>query len=257
MRTKFQVILLCVVGMFAMSANSADIVLIIDDMGNTRRDAEAFSLPSEVTFSILPHTPLSKKFAQRALTQNRDIMLHIPMESLAGNRLGPGALTSSMHPHLLRETLEEAIDSVPNAIGVNNHMGSKLTQLTLPMRTTMDVLFERNLFFVDSKTTRYSKAINIAEQKGVLHVSRHIFLDHFAESKHIDNQFKRLVRIAKKYGTAIGIGHPYPQTVNYLKSSLPLLSDENVRLIPISKVIKIQQIALRAKTEDSPQLTME
>lgn len=222
---------------------AADIALIIDDMGNTKQDAVAFDLPAEVAFSILPHTHLSRAFSERAASQQREVMLHIPMEALAGNSLGPGALLSTMHPDTIRKTLQEALLTVPHAVGVNNHMGSKLTQLTLPMTTTMDFLQQQELFFVDSRTTRFSKAARIAKQKGVLSGKRNVFLDHFAETRHIDNQFKRLIRIAKKYDQAIGIAHPYPQSMAYLKQALPLLKEQGIRLIPPSEVLQIRHLA--------------
>ena len=235
---------------------SAEIALIIDDMGNAKRDADAFSLPKEVAFSILPHKPLSLTFSNKAASQQREVMLHIPMESLAGKRLGPGALTSDMHPVTIHEVLQSALATVPHATGVNNHMGSKLTQLTLPMSATMEFLQTNQLFFVDSRTTRFSKANNIALQKGVLSGKRNVFLDHFAEQKHIDMQFKRLIRLAKKYDKAIGIAHPYPQTLQYLEQALTDLESEGVVLVPPSTLLEGQQLA-RNEQKNKPEVVVE
>ena len=242
--------------MLAGSAHSAEIALIIDDMGNKNKDADAFVLPKEVAFSILPHKPLSQSFSYQAADQQREVMLHIPMESLAGNRLGPGALTSEMHPLTIRQVLTDALATVPHAIGVNNHMGSKLTQLTLPMTATMEFLQSNQLFFVDSRTTRFSKARNIALQKGVPSGRRNVFLDHFAEQKHIDLQFKRLIRLAKKYDKAIGIAHPYPQTIKYLENALADLEAEGVTLVPPSRLLEGQRI-VRNQTDDAANLSTE
>ncbi|MFT5674174.1 MAG: polysaccharide deacetylase 2 family uncharacterized protein YibQ [Paraglaciecola sp.] len=222
-------------------ALAADIALIIDDMGNKTQDAQAFELPSEVTFSILPHKTLSQPYSLRAEQQQREVMLHIPMESLGGKRLGPGGITSDMGPSLITQLLSQALLTVPNAVGVNNHMGSKLTQLTLPMSVTMEFLHKRGLYFVDSRTTRYSKAENIAKQKGVLSTKRNVFLDHVADYEHIDAQFKRLIYLAKKYGQAVGIGHPYPQSMQYLKAHLPTLAAQGIRLVPLSDLLHEQQ----------------
>jgi polysaccharide deacetylase 2 family uncharacterized protein YibQ len=229
-------------------ALAADIALIIDDIGNKRQDAQAFELPSEVTFSILPHKPLSQLYSLRAEQQQREVMLHIPMESLNGNRLGPGGITSDMRPSLITQLLSEALLTVPNAVGVNNHMGSKLTQLTLPMSVTMEFLYKRGLYFVDSRTTRFSKAESIAKQKGVLSTKRNVFLDHVADYEHIDAQFKRLIRLAKKHGQALGIGHPYPQSMQYLKAHLPTLASQGIRLVPLSYLLHEQQRLARLAT---------
>ncbi|GAC16091.1 divergent polysaccharide deacetylase family protein [Aliiglaciecola lipolytica] len=222
---------------------AAEIALIIDDMGNTQRDEAAFSLPKEVTFSILPLTHLSQKFSKKAATQQREVMLHIPMESLAGKRLGPGALTADMSPESIRHTLAQALMSVPDAIGVNNHMGSKLTQLSLPMNVTMEFLIEHRLFFVDSRTTRYSKALKIAQQNGVLSAGRNVFLDNDNRPEKIDAQFQRLIRLAKKYGYAVGIAHPYPQTIEYLQKALLPAEQLDVELVTISELLQTQHLA--------------
>ena len=236
---------LCCLSFSAQSVKTPKIALIIDDMGNTSRDSAAFSLPTEVAFSILPLTRLSQSYSRQATQQNRDVMLHIPMESLAGNKLGPGAITADMSTLSIRTTLTQALASVPDAIGVNNHMGSKLTQLSGPMNTTMQFLVEHQLFFVDSRTTRYSKAERIANDTGVMSLRRNVFLDHNATHEQIDQQFQRLLRLAKKYGFAVGIAHPYPQTVSYLEGALVNLSDHGVQLIALSELMHTQQIARR------------
>lgn len=230
---------------------ATQIALIIDDMGNKAQDADAFALPNTVTFAILPHTPFSTTYSERSAMQAREVMLHIPMESLGSRALGPGAITSEMHPHIIEDELSRALESVPHAVGLNNHMGSKLTQLTLPMKTTMSFLQRRNLYFVDSRTTRFSKAADIATEYGIDVASRNVFLDHQASPAFIDGQFKRLVRIAKKYGSAVGIGHPYPETIEYLKNNLAALSEQNIRLVAVSELFDSPQIAKVAKETDA------
>jgi polysaccharide deacetylase 2 family uncharacterized protein YibQ len=235
---------------------AANIALIIDDIGNKRQDAQAFELPSEVTFSILPHKPLSTPFSLRAEQQQREVMLHIPMESLTGRAMGPGGISSDMYPNTIKQSLIDALLTVPNAMGVNNHMGSKLTQLTLPMSVTMEFLQKRGLYFVDSRTTRFSKAEFIAKQKGVLSTKRNVFLDHVVSHEHIDKQFQRLLRLAKKHGQAVGIGHPYPQSMQYLRENLPKLASQGIRLVPLSDLLHEQQrLANLSKTPDNINLS--
>ena len=233
---------------FGQTASAAEIALIIDDIGNNAQDIDAFVLPSEVTFAILPHTPYSISFSQLAEQQQREVMLHIPMESLSGKALGPGALTSAMLPADIKAHLAAAHKSVPNAIAINNHMGSKLTQLTLPMTATMEYLHDKGMYFVDSRTTRYSRAEHIAKQIGVPNLHRHVFLDHFPEPRHIAMQFKRLRNLANKHGRAVGIAHPYPQTLRFLKTKLPQLKKQGFRLVTLSEVMQGEenQMAMQA-----------
>lgn len=241
MTLRFSLLIICLLSLPAYAGN---IALIIDDMGYRKQDADAFVLPAEVTFAILPHTPYSTAYAKKAAAQNRDVMLHMPMEALAGNKLGPGALTAAMDNQAIQQKLDAALSSVPHAIGLNNHMGSKLTQLTLPMRATMDFLRQQQLFFIDSRTTRYSKANKIASRFGVPNTHRQVFLDHFQNEKHMQAQFDRLIRIARKYQNAIGIAHPYPETLSFLQKNLPLLQDMGIRLIPISVLMREKALAL-------------
>jgi polysaccharide deacetylase 2 family uncharacterized protein YibQ len=206
-------------------------------MGNNKKDALAFALPSNVTFAILPNKALSKTFSSRAAAQQREVMLHMPMESLAGNNQEKNVLLSSMKPKQIVQTLRNALSTVPHAVGVNNHMGSRLTQLTLHMSVTMEFLSEKGLFFVDSRTTRYSKAETIAKKSGVLSAKRNVFLDHTPSTEQIDKQFNRLLRLSKKYGFAVGIAHPYPQTLEYLQVHLTTLQQHGIKLVKMSDIL--------------------
>lgn len=225
--------LLCI----SFSARPSQIALIIDDMGNNKQDALAFELPANVAFAILPHKALSTTFSQRAAAQQREVMLHMPMESLAGNNQEKNVLLSSMPPQQIVQTLKTALSTVPHAVGVNNHMGSRLTQLTVPMSVTMEFLSEQGLFFVDSRTTKYSKAEVIAKKNGVLSTKRNVFIDHTPSPEQIDKQFHRLLRLSKKYGYAVGIAHPYPQTLEYLKVNLDLLEQQGITLVKLSDLM--------------------
>ncbi|XOV79798.1 MAG: divergent polysaccharide deacetylase family protein [Aestuariibacter sp.] len=231
-------LILCFFLLFFSPVKGNEITIIIDDMGNSESDYRAFDLPKEVVFSVLPHTPYSSAFSQLAERQNREVMLHMPMEALSQAELGPGGIDSSMTRDIIQQTILRAHRSVPNAIGMNNHMGSKLTQLTFPMQATMEYLAEHRMFFIDSKTTRYSRAEDIARQNGVPVGHRHVFLDHLADRRHIQFQFARLKRIAKKYGFAVGIAHPHDVTIDYLKQQLPQLQDHGLALVTMGDALQ-------------------
>ncbi len=97
-------------------------------------------MPGAITYSILPHTPYGKTIAVKANAKHKDVMLHIPMEAENGKKLGPGGLTSTMKQHEITASLQASLAEIPFAIGINNHMGSHLTQLDEPMRWTMNFL---------------------------------------------------------------------------------------------------------------------
>jgi polysaccharide deacetylase 2 family uncharacterized protein YibQ len=214
----------------------SQIAIIIDDIGNKRADSDAFSLPKKVTFSILPHTPFSSEFSTYSYHQGREVMLHMPMESLHGEALGEGGLLASMYPEEVEKKLLLALKSVPHATGVNNHMGSKLTQITLQMNAVMQVLNNNNLYFIDSRTTKFTKAHIIAQQHGVATAERNVFLDHYASEAYLEKQFEQLIIEARLNGSVIGIAHPHKVTISFLQLKLANLPDD-IELISVSEYL--------------------
>lgn len=215
------------------------ITIIIDDLGYNRRGMEeSLALPVEVTLAILPHTPYSKKTAHAATEQERTIMLHVPMENERELKLGPGGLYRNMEEAELKETLKEGIESVPGISGINNHMGSLLTQDVEKMKWVMEVIQPMDLFFVDSLTSPNSVALAKANKFNLTTTIRDVFLDNVQEEKAIDRQFRRLLAIARKRGKALAIGHPYPSTMSYLSKRLAELDDDGIRLVSIAEYVE-------------------
>ena len=218
----------------AAQEKPARIAIVIDDIGYRDSDKQALLLPGEITYSILPHTPYGKKIAVKANANHKDVLLHIPMEAENGKKLGPGGLTSTMNKVEVTTRLHEALTEIPFAIGINNHMGSHLTQLAEPMSWTMGFLKKHHLLFLDSKTSPYSKASIIAEQMGVPVKGRHIFLDNHLTESYINKQFQALIKYAQTQHVAIAIAHPHPETIQALLRLIPTLQQNNIELVPLS-----------------------
>jgi len=191
----------------AFAFDSDKIAIVIDDIGYRATDKLALSLPKQVTFSVLPHTPFGRSLAEQGNKQNREILLHVPMESINNLTLGPGALTANMSEQSVQSSLAASIADIPHVIGVNNHMGSKLTQMSEPMGWTMQFLKENDLFFLDSKTSQYSQAEYIAQQAGIPSLHRNIFLDNEINEAYIEKQFLKLIRMSKRDGIVVAIAH--------------------------------------------------
>ncbi len=213
------------------------IAIIIDDIGYQKADLKLIDLPYPLTFAVLPHTPYGNKAAKHAFLQQKDIMLHMPMQASNGKAPGPGALTGEMNKQQVQQTLQDALADIPYAIGINNHMGSYYTELGEPMAWTMEYLRKRHLFFVDSLTTAKSQAGKYARQYGVTNLSRQVFLDNEQDEAAIARQFEILLRIARKRNSAIAIAHPYPETYNFLRKNLPKLQQQGVQLVSISQLL--------------------
>jgi polysaccharide deacetylase 2 family uncharacterized protein YibQ len=217
------------------------LVIVIDDIGNNKSlDTRAAQLPGAVTIAILPHTPFSKSIAELAHANNKEIMLHAPMESLHDKPLGDGALTKDLSEEEFKNILQGNIDSIPHVVGLNNHMGSSLTQDEASMHLVMQTIQKNNLYFLDSKTTPRSVAAKLAQEYKISHVSRNIFLDNEETFEHIDAAFKSAIKISHKTGFAVVIGHPYPSTIKYLENALPELEKQGISLISLSELLIAQ-----------------
>ena len=214
-------------------------VLIIDDLGYHHGiGMDMIALPGKVNLAVLPHTPYSTKLARAGHLAGKEIMLHAPMSNSGGMPLGPGGLTPTLSEAAFTRTLEEDIDAIPHVRGINNHMGSELTTMPQQMAWVMETLLRRELYFVDSRTSPRTIAGKTADQFAVPYLSRSVFLDNEATKDAIGRQFRALVRRAEHKGLAVGIGHPYAATADYLKTALPGLRCRGIRLALVSEVLQ-------------------
>ena len=215
--------------------------IIIDDIGNRLElGRRAVNLP--VTGSFLPHTTHLGLLAEEARALRREIILHTPMQSIHGKRLGPGGITVDMSSLELTRTMRDNFASVPNARGLSNHMGSLLTRHPGQMQLIMESLRSNGgEFFVDSVTTSRSVAYKVARENHIPTSKRNVFLDHHRDVERVRRQFELLVERAKRRGTALGIGHPYPETMAVLEQELPRLAARGVDLVTTTRLIELER----------------
>ncbi len=214
--------------------------IIIDDVGNSLENGQdIINLPATLTISILPKTTYAKQLARLAAKNNKEVMLHLPMQSVEHHQRSPGTLDLHMTRNEFRKQLHLDLNSVPYIRGVNNHMGSLLTRHPGHMSWLMDELSQRGgLYFVDSKTTRKSIAEKIAVEYKIPNLSRDFFLDPDHEKNTLRTQFDRFIQKANQRGYALAIAHPYPETIKFLKAHLDELQQHGIKLIPVSKLIR-------------------
>lgn len=219
-------------------ASYAKLAIIIDDLGNSLRSGlDAIALPGPVSFAVMPHRKHSQTLAERAGRLGKDVLLHAPMSTQNGRKLGAGALRQELGEKAFKDKLRFALHSIPYIKGMNNHMGSLLTTQQKPMTWVMQVLEQEQLFFVDSRTHAQSVAFISAQQHGLKSAQRDVFLDNEIDLEHIHQQFKKALAIAQQYGSAIIIGHPYDESIYYLKHVLPQLKQSQVKLYSISDLL--------------------
>ncbi|MGD8470604.1 MAG: divergent polysaccharide deacetylase family protein [Desulfobacteraceae bacterium] len=215
------------------------VALIIDDLGYDKKIAQKFAqLNVTLTFSILPHSPFQQPIARLARSKGLEIMIHMPMEPVEYPQVdpGPGTLLTSMSPDELIDQLDQNLDTLPGAKGVNNHMGSRMTSESSQMYQIFSVLKKRGLYFIDSRTTAESLCEPSARLFQIPFAQRDVFIDHLLEPDFIRKQIKELIRIAKKNGEAVGIMHPHSMTIKVLQEMMPELKKQ-VHLVPASTVV--------------------
>ena len=218
----------------AAPAGKAYMSIIIDDLGQSpNRDSRTLALPGPVTMAIMPDTPHATDFARQAHKAGKTVILHMPMDPATG--------PYAWHPGIAGEELARRLDSallkVPYAAGINNHMGSRMTAQREPMAWLMGELQRRHLFFVDSRTSAATVAAAEAQAQGLAHVSRDVFLDDVRTTEAIAGQLQQGVALAHKQGSAVLIGHPYPQTLEVLARELPRLKSQGITLLGLPQRI--------------------
>lgn len=219
------------------------IAIVIDDMGKHMDVGQrVLALPGPVACAFLPREKHTFKLAEQANRHGREVLLHLPMDSVDGRPLDDGAVTLEMTKSQFVGTVLDNLRRVPHVIGVNNHMGSLLTRHPGHMRWLMEAMHRQDpLFFVDSRTTTATVALQVAEENGIPGIRRNVFLDNSPDEKDIAFQFDRLVALAREQGSALAIGHPYPQTLAVLEQRLPQLEWQGVRLASVRELIERQQ----------------
>jgi uncharacterized protein len=223
---------------------TAELAIILDDLGHDRSAADSLlALPFPLTISVLPHLPLSTETAEEAYRRGDQIMLHLPMESQSEGEGSEGAipepleLRSGNTQSQVAAALDGMLETVPHAVGVNNHQGSRATADPALMQALMPALRAKGLFFIDSRTTAATVAYDTAERTGVRAASRKVFLDDTPTREAVLAQLDLAARDALRDGSAIAIGHPHPATIAALAEGVPGLEARGIRLVFASDLV--------------------
>jgi polysaccharide deacetylase 2 family uncharacterized protein YibQ len=221
------------------SADLPRLAIILDDLGSDRSAAESiFAMPYPLTISILPYHEHSREIADEALRRGYQVMLHLPMQSVANEAPEKQELRPGMPAAEVQQLLGEMVASVPNAVGMNNHQGSQATSDPALMEELMPAVRNLNLFYVDSRTTAATVAFDTAKRYGVPAAFRNVpFLDDVQEVSAVRKQLQLALRGAKEKKSAIAIGHAHPATLEALREFLPAAHENGVQLVFVSELV--------------------
>lgn len=217
----------------------AKLAIILDDLGNDRGVAEEiFDLPYALTISVLPNHEHSQEIAKEAERRGYQVMLHLPMQAVAAEKPESQELRQGMPAKEVSKLVNEFLQDVPGAVGVNNHQGSEATSDPALMRALMPVLRDHQLFYIDSRTTAATVAYETAQSSRVPSAFRNVpFLDDVAEVGAVRKQLELALRGAREKGAAVAIGHPHPATLQALREVLPNAQSEGVHLAFASELV--------------------
>jgi uncharacterized protein len=222
-------------------SNDVLVALIIDDFGpsTNRETIRGFiDLPYDITISIIPGNDRSVSIGQEVSKAGKDVFIHLPMEPKEPASMDERDMVYASDDHSRLETVfSRVLKDLPQAVGLNNHMGSRAMADTLFLKNLAVALKSRDLVFVDSRTDKEFFSIGIMRKAGVSATSRDIFLDYAIDTVIIEDQFARLIRIARKRGWAVGIGHVKQETLEVLQRKLPIYENEGIKFVFVRDLI--------------------
>lgn len=216
------------------------VAIVIDDLGYDLTTIDRFeTIGQDLTMALIPNRPQSDHLYER-LKDNRELIIHMPMEPQGYPGIDPGknALLTDMSRREIRRHVRRTLRRYPEAVGLNNHMGSAFTSKPEALRPVLEVLKQENRFYLDSNTTSDSAGPQLARELGLPHGTNHVFLDNTRDRTSIRSQLNKLVKLAQRDGEAIGIGHvQFPETAQVLAEELPNY-DEEVTFVNLSDLIR-------------------
>lgn len=219
------------------------IAIIIDDVGHRPISLiqPLLDLKVPVTFAVLPHLSHSSTNSMYLHQHLYEVMLHMPMEpdNFPKTNPGEGAILSYLNESEVRTAVRQALKSVPFVVGVNNHMGSKITANRTLMDAALEEVKEHDLYWIDSRTNPKTVAYALAKSKGMRTTERDVFLDAEESYEFTIKQLEETRVIADREGRAVAIGHPYPSTIRALRDVMPRLDREGYQFVFASRLLEI------------------
>ncbi len=226
----------------APSVYAGKLAIVIDDFGyRPHQENQVLALPSDVSVAVLPDAPHAREMATKAHNAGHEVLIHLPMAPLSKQPLEKNTLRPEMSSSEIEHIIREAVNKVPYAVGLNNHMGSAMTSSLFGMQKVMQALDQYNLYFLDSMTIGNSQSMRAAAGTKVKVIKRKVFLDDTQNEADIRFQFNRAVALARRNGSAIAIGHPHPTTVRVLQQVIYNLPPD-ITLVRPSSLLNEPQV---------------
>jgi len=223
-------------------AHAGKLSIVIDDFGyRPHQENQVLALPNTISVAVLPNAPHAREMATKAHNSGHEVLIHLPMAPLSKQPLEKDTLRPEMSSDEIDRIIRDAVNKVPYAVGLNNHMGSAMTSSLFGMQKVMQTLSHYNFYFLDSMTIGNSQSMRAAAGTNVKVIKRRVFLDDTQNEADIRVQFNRAVQLARRNGSAIAIGHPHPSTVRVLQQMVYNLPPD-ITLVRPSSLLNEPQV---------------
>lgn len=221
------------------AAVKGKLAVVIDDAGRDLESQHVYeSLGIPLTLAVMPNQVHTRDAALSWHAHGLPVILHQPMESVSGIGMESKVILTSMSDEEIRSLLKSSLSQVPEAVGINNHQGSKATTDRHTMDVVMNELHHRRLFFFDSRTNSTTVADAAAASYGVPYVRNDLFVDNEADVAAISAMIREAAKRAQKYGTYVIIGHCRPKTAEAFRQMVPQLEKEGIQFVYVSSLAK-------------------
>ena len=222
-----------------VKSSKPKIAVILDDWGYHNSGMPYLSsIKQPFTAAVLPGLRYTKEAAETAYKNKKGIMLHLPMQPEKKVPLEKITVMAGMNRDKIVEIVDTLATEVPHYTGVNNHMGSLVTADKTAISTVLEVLKDRNYFFIDSLTTPKTVAYQTARAMGMRWGKRDVFIDNKKEASYNEKQINELKSTARKKGWAIGIGHDDPVTLSTLARMMPEIEAEGFEFVYAAELLQ-------------------
>lgn len=229
------------------------IAIVIDDVGlNPTRTRKVVSLPAPVTLAFLTYAERLPQQTAEARAAGHELLVHFPMEPIdPAVDPGPNALLTELDEAEIAKRLRWGLSRFDGYVGVNNHMGSRFTTGEEQMRVVLGELKARGLLFLDSATSSSSVGARMSRELRLPHAVRDVFLDNSKDRAAIRSNLALLEQRARRHGHAIGIGHPFDETIEEIEHWMKDVRDRGFVLVPLTAIVR-RNAAAMSKVDARP-----
>ena len=221
------------------SSVTGRLAVVIDDAGldlESQRIYEEIGVP--LTLAVMPNKMYTSEAAAEWSRYGMPVILHQPMEPVSGSGMEEKTILTSMSDEAIRYMLKESLEQIPQAVGINNHQGSRATTDARVMRVVMNELSHRGLFFLDSRTNTTTAADSAAASYGVPYARNDLFVDNSADEGEIRAMIQEGANRAKARGSYIIIGHCRPHTAAAFRDIVPQLQAQGIEFVYVSSLLR-------------------